>query len=165
MKKLSALLALLLLTSTCFGADTNLGKLELTQTQIENSALGVKPDPFKGFSFSSAGVIGVSDVSPTDQQILDAVSWLVNQPTEKSQDLAKDQFDVLIFQSGLLGLLPVISNIGLRLEFGALNTFAQNKDFDGISQYLGFLEANGIATSEDVAYVKAVVAEQGVILQ
>jgi len=73
-------------------------------------------------------------------------------------------FDVLEFQTDVFSLLPSLSDPSLRLEFGALNTFATNKDFSGMQQYLGFLLQNGIATQDDVDAVLGCVTKQGIVL-
>ena len=97
------------------------------------------------------------------------------QPTEKqieqltneyyvSQEYWVPRFDVKQFQSDLLLLLPIISNPELRLEFGALNSFALNRDFSGMKQYLQFLVDNGIAIQGDYDAVSEKLKEQGIDL-
>jgi hypothetical protein len=75
-----------------------------------------------------------------------------------------DAFSVLEFQTDIFALLPALSDPSLRLEFGALNTFATNKDFAGMQQYLGFLLLNEIATQDDVDAVLGCVTKQGITL-
>ena len=75
-----------------------------------------------------------------------------------------DLFNINTFQTDLFSLLPSLSNPNLRLEFAALNTFARNKDFAGMQQYLGFLLSNEIATQTDVDAVLGCVTKQGIVV-
>lgn len=85
-------------------------------------------------------------------------------PVEKVVDPV-EEFDVKLFQDGLLAILPELSSFNLRLEFGALNTFAYNKDFAGMKQYMEALVANNIATADDYEQVSALLIAQGIDLE
>lgn len=125
--------------------------------------------PSSIFNLHSDGASGVvisswtcdeEPVAPTPSGIETIVSdWM------DTQSYYLGAFDVERFQSELFDILPSgLSSIDLRLEFGALNTFAENKDFIGMVQYLNLLLGNGIATQNDVDTVSAIVTSQGIIL-
>jgi hypothetical protein len=73
-------------------------------------------------------------------------------------------FDIVKFQGDLFVHVSEYSNVNLRLEFAAINTFAQNKDFSGMKQYLQFLVSNAIATEGDYGIISSVLMTQGIDL-
>jgi hypothetical protein len=118
----------------------------------------------KGFSFHGSGevfVVSTRDLSGEEKSEL--IASLVALPDEYTQEYLVQNFDVLMFQTDLFGLLPALSNPDLRLEFGALNTFATNRDFAGMEQYLGFLMQIQVATQDDIDAVNALLTKQGII--
>ena len=140
---------------------TNIGQVSLTDNQILNY---VPQGIWKRFSYIGGEVIGVSDIQPQQSDIDSLKEQLAALPDTIPQIVYINGFNVSLFQSDLFSILPSLSNFNLRLEFGALNTFATNKDFSGMSQYLGMLQNAGVATSDDVTAVKDLVNKQGVIL-
>ena len=81
-----------------------------------------------------------------------------------SQDYFIPRFDVNMFQTDLRNALPTLSNFNLRWEFGALNTYAQNRDFQGLLGYILLLQGGGVATQGDVDTIKSLITKQGIIL-
>lgn len=76
----------------------------------------------------------------------------------------EQRFDLIKFQGDLFVHVSEYSNVDLRLEFAALNTFAQNKDFVGMKQYLQFLVSKTLATDGDYGIIAAVLLTQGIDL-
>lgn len=89
---------------------------------------------------------------------LDAIE-VYNPPIPPEQ-----RFDLVKFQGDLFVHVSEYSNVNLRLEFAAINTFAQNKDFSGMKQYLQFLVSNAIATEGDYGIISSVLMTQGIDL-
>ena len=141
--------------------STNIGAVTLTDNQIKN---WVPQGVWERFSFIGGEVIGVSETEPTQNDIDSFKVQLASLPDTEVHDWVKE-FSVEVFQSGLFSILGSLSNINLRLEFGALNTFATNKDFTGIKQYLGFLITNSIATTGDYDAVNEVTKYQHIDLE
>jgi len=81
------------------------------------------------------------------------------------KDFREKKFDLVKFQGDLFTHIAEYSNVNLRLEFGAINTFAQNKDFAGIKQYLQFLVSQQIATEGDYGIIAAALLTQGIYLE
>ena len=86
---------------------------------------------------------------------------VVGDPT---QEWIRSKFDIVLFQTDLANLLPSLSSPMLRWEFAALNTYAQNKDFEGMAGYLGMLVGAEAATQNDMDAVIALLTKQGIVL-
>lgn len=125
--------------------------------------------PSSNFQLHSDGASGViinkwlceeEPVAPTASGMETIVAdWMT------TQDYYVNAFDIVQFQSELFDIVPSgLSTIDLRLEFGALNTYAYNKDFTGMTNYLNLLLSNSIATQDDVDAVSGIVTSQGVTL-
>jgi hypothetical protein len=80
-------------------------------------------------------------------------------------NLPENKFDVIVFQTDLQNALPTLSNLNLRWEFGALNTYATNRDFEGLAWYVNMLYAGAVATEGDVAVIMSLLSKQGLILE
>lgn len=142
--------------------DTNLGTIELTAKQITNLD-SLKTENIKGFSYwhSTKEVIVVSDTEVDEYTLKITISSL---PDSYSQTYLRGAFDIVLFQTDLASLLPSLSNPNLRWEFAALNTYAQNKDFEGMTGYMDMLVLAGAALQSDDDAVVALLTKQGIIL-
>lgn len=166
MKKLIFAFAFLLICSSAFAVDTNLGKLNLTEKQFSQSE-SLKNDVIRGFSYWGGGMITVvSTRDLTSGEKSELISNMESLPDEYTQAHYISAFDVVMFQQDLADALigDQLSSDSLRLEFAALNAYAINKDFDGMYSYLGWLISKGIATEKDVTVVVAILANQGVVI-
>lgn len=164
MKKYLLLVAFLLVTYSVYAQDTNLGKISLTPKQLTQSE-SLKSDVIRGFSFWDDGsIVVVSTRVLSSGEIASLKADLASLPDEYTQEYYILNFDVQMFQSDLFSILGTLSNPDLRFEFGALNTFATNKDFTGMEQYLGFLVSVSAATQADVDAVNTLIVKQGVVV-
>ena len=144
--------------------DINLGPVQITKKQASNLS-SLRSDVVKGFClWEDEKLIATTTRELSEQERSDLLASVNGLPNNYSQEHLLGAFDVVMFQGDLMNLLPVISTPNLRLEFGAINTFASNKDFSGMQQYLGFLLQNQIATQGDVDAVLGCVSKQGIIL-
>lgn len=142
--------------------DTNLGAIELTDKQVSNFA-SLKTENIKGFSYwhDSKEVVVVSDTEVDAEALKVAVAAL---PDEYSQEYCRGAFDIVTFQTDLANLLPALSSPNLRWEFAALNTYATNKDFEGMAGYLTMLVGAEAATQNDMDAVIALLTKQGIVI-
>jgi len=69
-----------------------------------------------------------------------------------------------MFQTDLANILPSLSDPNLRWEFAALNTYATNKDFEGMAGYMDMLGAAGAAQQSDDDAVIALLTKQGIVI-
>lgn len=145
--------------------DTNIGTVSLTDKQASR-VTDLKSGIICGFSYhrEDDSVVVVSTRTLTAGEISSLRADLEALPDEYTQEYLIRAFNVEDFQSDLLALMPTVSNVNLRLEYGALNTFATNRDFEGMQSYLDFLVENEIATPGDVAAVLELLTKQGIIL-
>lgn len=143
--------------------DTNLGSINLTKKQLTQLDT-LKDDVFKGFSFwdEAKEVVAVSTRELTPQEIIDISNSISSLPDEYSQDYLRSVFDLVLFQTDLADLLPSLSDPNLRWEFAALNTYATNKDFEGMAGYMDMLVSVGAAQQSDDDAVIALLTKQGI---
>jgi hypothetical protein len=117
------------------------------------------------------------DVLDLDIQIPADINWwkvdngTLRQKTQEeydawnnTQDRVRGRFDLVLFQTDLSNLLPSLSNPNLRWEFAALNTYATNKDFEGMAGYMDMLVGAGAALQTDDDAVIALLTKQGIVL-
>lgn len=142
--------------------DTNLGVISLTDKQVSNLG-SLKDSNIKGFSYwhDSGEVVVVSDTAVDATSLKAAISAL---PDEYSQEYCISRFDIVEFQTDLANLLPSLSSPNLRWEFAALNTYATNKDFEGMAGYMDMLVSVGAAQQSDDDAVIALLTKQGIVL-
>jgi hypothetical protein len=142
--------------------DTNLGFIELTDKQITNFD-SLKTENIKGFSYwsDSKEVVVVSDTEVDVNALKVSVAAL---PDTYSQEYYRGQFDLVMFQTDLASLLPTLSDINLRWEFAALNTYATNKDFEGMAGYMDMLVSGEVALQSDDDAVIALLTKQGIVI-
>ena len=100
MKKLSFLLAFLLISGVAFGEDTNLGNFSLTQKQIAQSE-SLKTDVIKGFCFWGDGKVVVTSTRElTKEEQTDLVASLKALPDEDTKEVtdakAESEVDALV---------------------------------------------------------------------
>ena len=142
--------------------DTNLGSISITEKQLSNIG-SLKDSNIKGFSYwrDSGEVVVVSDTQVDETSLKAAISGL---PDEYSQEHCRNVFDIVMFQTDLATLLPSLSDPNLRWEFAALNTYATNKDFEGMAGYMDMLVSAGAAQQADDDSVIALLTKQGIVL-
>ena len=165
MKKYLALL-LVLFPTILFAQDTEIGKLNLTITQVKNASIAEKPAPFKGFSVRDGLVIGVSDTVPTGEEIDAFSAFLLAQPTEVTQEVAAGQFDTKLFFGQIIQELTperwfVLSKLGIGWTMQQL---VEYPNFAGLKIYVDGLEYDETLTADDVTKIKAVLLQQNIDL-
>lgn len=142
--------------------DTNLGIINITDKQATQLPT-LKSEVIKGFSFwQDKKIVLVSTRELTSQEIIDLKASILSLPDEYSQDYYISRFNLVMFQTDLADLLPSLSSPDLRWEFAALNTYATNKDFEGLAGYINMLVSAGAATQTDADAVIALLTKQGI---
>lgn len=143
--------------------DTKIEAINLTEKQSTRMSDLIAGDVL-GFSYwpEANRVVVVSKRLLTDQEIIDLKHSLENLPNEYSQEYFRSEFDLVMFQSDLADLLPSLSDPNLRWEFAALNTYATNKDFEGMASYMDMLVSVGAAQQSDDDSVIALLTKQGI---
>jgi hypothetical protein len=142
--------------------DTNLGVIDVTDKQFSNID-SLKTGNIKGFCYwiDTREMVVVSESSIDIGSIRTSIEAL---PDEYSQAHFIDAFDIVLFQTDLANLLPSLSNSNLRWEFAALNTYATNKDFEGMAGYMDMLVSAEAALQTDDDAVIALLTKQGIEL-
>jgi hypothetical protein len=141
--------------------STNIGAVTLTENQLLNySPEGV----WERFSYVGGEVIGVSETAPEQSDIDALKAQLALLPDTIPQRVYRNNFNLVSFQTDLANLLPTLSDINLRWEFAALNTYATNKDFEGMAGYMDMLVNGGVAVQADDDAVIALLIKQGIVL-
>ena len=145
--------------------DTPILDIELTEKQFTNAST-LSVDPVKGLSYWLADkkVVVVSERELTAQELSDLRTALLALPDEYSQTNRRANFDLVAFQTSLASILPSLSSPNLRWEFAALNTYATNKDFEGMAGYMDMLVAIGAAQQSDDDAVVALLTAQGIVI-
>jgi len=144
--------------------DTNLGRIDLTGKQVSRLS-DLKTEVIKGFSYWPGDkIVAVSERDLTAQEINDLKVSIAGLPDEYSQDHFRTFFDLVMFQTDLANILPSLSDPNLRWEFAALNTYATNKDFEGMAGYMDMLGAAGAAQQSDDDAVIALLTKQGIVI-
>jgi hypothetical protein len=130
--------------------DTVTGEV-LAMGEMPNLEGGVDVDfpipsePLNYFTFNGTELVR------KEQSVIDGIKARIN-------------FNLVMFQGDLANALPSLSSPNLRWEFAALNTYATNKDFEGLAGYLGQLVALGAATQDDIDSVIFLLTKQGIVL-
>lgn len=107
----------------------------------------IPAEPLNHYTFNG------TDLVRKEQSVIDTIE-------------ARLHFDLIEFQGDLevAVVSGSFSNPALRSEFGALNTYAANDDFEGMISYMNWLVSIGAAIENDVTTVKTILSEQGVII-
>lgn len=141
----------------------NIGAIALTENQRLN---WVKTGIWDRISYINGEVIGVSETQPQQSDIDLLISVVGALPDTVPQSVAENGFSSAKFKSALwLRFAQGQFSFSMRNEQANLSDLSNARNFAGMKSYLAMLQAQGVATSQDVANVKAAVLEQGVNLE
>lgn len=147
--------------------DTLIGNFNLTENQVENMVT-LAVTPFKGFSFHSSdgSVIGVSDTSPSQQQVSDAVSAVNSLPDILDKKALESKFDIDMML-GAMGLtFTGLDAVSLAPYLSAIQNAASVpfRNFKLIKDFIGGLVATSKATQQQADSLYQIFLQQGIDL-
>jgi hypothetical protein len=142
--------------------DISLGVIELTEKQISRLN-DLKTDNIKGFSYwhDKKEVVVVSDTA-VDETALKAA--LLALPDEYSKEYYENSFSFKVLMGRLNQTMEPVSILKLSPYVGAMESFCEWKNWDGIKAFLDGLVTAEIATAEEVSQVIDAFLEQGIDL-
>ena len=141
-------------------------KLKYTTADGEIICMGELPNMQAGTGETVAVVEFAVPSEPLNHFTFDGNALARKDPAVINKLDTQAKFGSAAFQGDLYDafLAGAFSDPALRLEFGALNTFAQNHDFTGMTQYINILISEGVATQADFDAVNTVTKLQNVDL-
>jgi len=144
--------------------DTNLGQLAITQKQMRRLS-ELKNDLFLGFGGIDDSIIVVSARSLTPEEIDGLKESILLLPDEYPTSYYENAFSFKVLMGYLNQTMAAESIITLSPYTGAMQSFCDWKNWEGIKAFLDGLVASEIATAEEVSQIIAAFAEQGIVIE